>query len=283
MAAVFMVGVLAMGALAVDLGMAFAARAAAQRAADSAALAGAGAFLDFSEAMASGPATDRAYEYALLNDVIGSSIDSSQVEVWVIPDSQKVRVRISARDLPAWFARVLGFNSMDVAALAAAVASSGGSSDECVLPFTIIDLWDENDPDEDVNENNVPDDGEEWFLQDEEEGADPDPYYPFSDPAAAAGFEYPYNTTGGTGLGSAFRDNAAEAYPVAGDIGRRLVLKSSPGNGGPASGGSPGGGWHPNHSGTTGPGNFQIWQMPDIEATNSCAPGYRERWDLLGP
>ncbi len=105
MAVVFLAGVMAMGALAVDLGMAFAARGAAQRAADSAALAGAGAFLDFSQTLASGPARDRAYEYALLNDVIGRSIDSSQVEVWVIPDSQKVRVRISARDLPAWLAR----------------------------------------------------------------------------------------------------------------------------------------------------------------------------------
>ena len=111
MAVVFMVGILAMGALAVDLTMAFTARAAAQRAADSAALAGASAFIDYPEASASDPAEERAYEYALSNDVIRRGIDSSQVEVWVIPDSQRVRVRVPARDLPAWFARILGVSS----------------------------------------------------------------------------------------------------------------------------------------------------------------------------
>jgi hypothetical protein len=261
-----------MGALAVDLGMAFAARAAAQRAADSAALAGASAFQDFPEGFAEGPAEDRAYEFALANDVIHRAIDSSHVEVWVIPDSQRVRVRISAGDLPTWFGKILGVMSMDVAAIAAAEASSGGSSDQCVLPFAIVDLWDEGEEDE--NDNSVPDDGEEWFLQDSEEGVDDhDPYFPFADSEISDGYPFPYSSTGGTGLGSAFRDGAKEPYPVTGDFGRRLVLKSSPGNGGPAPGGSPGGGWHPNHSGTDGPGNFQVWQMPDIDAGEACAPG----------
>ena len=273
MAVVFMAGVLAMGALAVDLGLAFAARSGAQRAADAAALAGASAFIDFPQNSASVPAEARAYEYALSNDVVRRGIDSSQVEVWVIPDSQRVRVRISARDLPTWFARILGVSSMDVAALAAAEVSSGGSSDQCVLPFTIIDLWDENDPAEDPNGNNVPDEGEDWFLQDEKEGSDPDPYYPFGDPETTSGYPSPYGRSGGTGLGSAFRNNANEAYPVVGDLGRRIVIKTAPGQGGPATGGSEGGGWHPNHSGTVGPGNFQIWQMPDFYDDESCGDG----------
>jgi hypothetical protein len=275
LAAVTMAAMLAMGALAIDLGLAFTARAAAQRAADAAALAGASAFQDFTKAAAPGPAQDRAYEYALANDVLRRPIDSSQVEVWVIPDEQKVRVRITEPDLPTWFARLIGWESMQVAAVAAAVASSGGSSDQCVLPFAIVDLWDENDADEDPNNNDTPDDGEEWFLQDDEEGTSPDPYYPYADEDAADEYPSPYKATRGTGLGSSFRDGKTPqvTYSLPGDLGRRIVLKTSPGEGGPASGGSPGGGWHPTPSGTTGPGNFQIWQMPDIDDPNSCAAG----------
>jgi hypothetical protein len=120
----------------------------------------------------------------------------------------------------------------------------------------------------------VPDDGEEWFLQDDEEGTSLDPYYPFADEQTAS--EYgAYAGTRGTGLGSSFRNDANPYVTYSGpnDLGRRIVLNTSPGVGGPASGGSPGGGWSPNASGTTGPGNFQIWQMPDIDDANSCAPG----------
>jgi len=276
MAAVSMVAVIAMGAIAVDLSMALAARAAAQRAADSAALAGASAFLDFDSELpeATETANARAIEYATANDVLANPIDPSQVTVWVTPEEQTVRVRIVATGLPAWFARVLNVFSLDVAAAATAVATDGGSSNHCVLPFTIVDLWDENDPDEDPNNNDVPDAGEEWFLQDEEEGHLPDPYYPYADDVTAQSFNSPYNTTNGTGLGSSFRDNADEAYPVVADFGRRIVLKTSPqGDPDVAPGGSPGGGWHPNGSNAAAPGNFHIWQMPDPDAENSCAPG----------
>jgi hypothetical protein len=136
---------------------------------------------------------------------------------------------------------MLGVSSMDVAALAAAEVFSGGSSDQCVLPFAIIDLWDENDPGEDPNGNDVPDEGEEWFLQDDPEGTSPDPYFPFADPEIAAQYGT-YAGSGGTGLGSGFRDGKG-ADPVVGDLGRRIVIKTAPGHGGPAPGGSDGGGW----------------------------------------
>jgi len=129
----------------------------------------------------------------------------------------------------------------------------------------------------------LPDEGEDWFLQDDEEGQVPDPYYPFADPAISKEYPTPYNSYGGTGFGSSFRDNRDEAYPVVGDVGRRITLKTSPqGDGDVAPGGSPGGGWHPNGSNTAAPGNFHIWQMPDVDDPNSCLPwtggGQTNKW-----
>jgi hypothetical protein len=258
-----MVAMLAMGALAVDLGLGFAARAAAQRAADSAALAGASAFIDFdyTDPDAVTTADARAYEFALENDVLRRSIDSSQVSVWVIPDSQKVRVRVAAEDLPTFFARVMNIFSMDVAAMAAAVASEGGSSDKCVLPFAMPDLWDDFDDDDDP-ENNIPNDPEWWEF-------DPgDEYEPYQGPCPLTS----PNCDNGTGLGSNLRDDGT--YDD--DIGRRIWIKSAPrGQQGDGSGGDDG--WGAGGLDVMiGPGNFLIWSMPD--PANDCNPRTGASW-----
>jgi hypothetical protein len=143
--AVMMVALLALLSLGIDMGMAYTARAEAQRVADAAALAGASAFLDFvNPADAVGTARQRAEEYAELNFVRNRRVvaEEPEVLVWVIPDSQKVRVRIERSELPVWFARFLGRDDLTVSARAAAWAAAAGSSD-CAAPFSIPDLWDE--------------------------------------------------------------------------------------------------------------------------------------------
>ena len=268
LAAVSMVAVIAMGALAVDLGMAFAARAAAQRAADSAALAGASAFIDYtwSQPIASETAEARALEYAQNNDVLARTIDPSQVTVWVIPDSQKVRVRIGATDLPTWFARVLGVYSMDVAAVAAAVASDGGVTDQCVLPFAIADLWhEEGDPDR------IPGEGDNWSFDPEV-----DLYEVFDSEAGCYHKAVPPSSTNlsdgcynGTGLGSTWRNTYGGNTNIYSDVGRRIWIKAGPpGRRGTSSGGDGGG-----TDVMVGPGNFYIWEMPDPDMDCQGRPG----------
>jgi hypothetical protein len=266
LAAITTVGILAMGALAVDLGLAFAARAAAQRAADSAALAGASAFIDFdyTDPIAVDTANGRAIQFATLNDVLRKPIDASEVMVWVIPDSQKVRVRVEADNLPVFFARFLNISSLDVSASAAAVASEGGSSDKCVLPFAMPDLWDDFD-DDDNPENNVPNDPEWWEF-------DPgDVYEPYQGPCPPTSPDC-YN---GTGLGSNLRDDAT----IDDDIGRRIWIKSAPrGQQGGGSGGDDG--WGAGGLDVMiGPGNFLLWSMPDPD--NDCRPKNGASWVRL--
>jgi hypothetical protein len=154
--AVMLVGLLAVMALAIDLGMAYTGRAEAQRVADSAALAGASAFLDFVDPIdAVGDARGRAGEYAELNYVRGRTVvaKAPEVAVWVIPDSQRVRVRIERAGLPTWFARFLGRTEMTVAAIATAHAAAAGSTG-CAAPFAVPDLWREATQDT-LNHNGV--------------------------------------------------------------------------------------------------------------------------------
>jgi hypothetical protein len=263
--AISMVALFAAGAIAVDLGMAFAARAEAQRAADSAALAGASAFVDYeyTDPEAVDTANARALTYALQNDVMKDPIESSQVTVWVLPDEQKVRVRIDATGLPTWFARALNIFSMDVAAIAAAVASEGGSADKCVLPFAMPDLWDDFDDDLPFPGDNIPNSDEWWEFDDPG-----DRYEPYQGPCDAG---WP-DCQNGTGLGSNLRDSD----DITGDVGRRIWIKSAPqGQQGGGSGDSDG--WGAGGADVMiGPGNFLLWQMPDPE--DGCTPKPGAQW-----
>jgi putative Flp pilus-assembly TadE/G-like protein len=211
--AVALVGLLGMGALTIDVGMLYDARAQAQRAADAAALAGASAFRDFARADASGPANTRALDLATRNSINGTLIPATDVTVEVIPDQDKVRVTVRRANIGLWLARVLGQNFGAVSARAAAAAAPAGGA-WCVKPFAIPDIWDERNTDpgrtgQDRNANRQWDANEGWNY----EPGQGDSYVP-GDPA---------DPSVGTGYGSAFRNGHGDGYN---DYGRQLTIKS---------------------------------------------------------
>jgi hypothetical protein len=157
--AVSMVALLAMMSLGIDLGMAYTARAEAQRVADSAALAGASVFLDIPEPVDPKAAAEaRAREYASRNVVRNRPVHPTEdVTVWVLLNEEKVRVRIERRGLPTWFARFIGQDNLTVSAIAAAQAIAQGTTD-CLKPWAVVDAFlrkvtnEPPDPDEPYNE-----------------------------------------------------------------------------------------------------------------------------------
>lgn len=269
---VVLVALLGMMALAVDIGFAFTARSEAQRVSDSSALAGASIFLDESGLTAVPEAKRRAKEYAARNYVRGEYVDTTFVStstftnddgeqvfqdvtegmtVQVIPGEYKVRVWVRREGLNTWFGRILGQDLLDVEAMAAAVASEGGTADQCVLPFAVPDIW--ADLDDDLNLNGYPDEDEDWIY-------DPavDDYRPWNGVDCLV-------CDNGTGYGSNYRDHR-NGIDVD-DVGTRMWIKSGPpGQSGGGSGGDSGGMDDP-----VGPGNFMLWQMPDPE--QNCEEG----------
>ena len=150
-----MVVFLGFAALTVDLGMAYAAKAEAQRYADALSLAGASAYLDYSDPLDPllGPeAISRVREYQALNAVRGRILADDDVLIEVLNAQQRVRVTVTRDELPTFFAGILGINEMTVGAVAAAEASAAASS-RCVKPFAIPDRWEEGstDPVQDYN------------------------------------------------------------------------------------------------------------------------------------
>lgn len=233
--AVSMLVLLAVAALAVDAAMGFAARAEAQRIADSAALAGGSAFLDLEPAAAEPEARARAYEYALLHTIRGEAVDSSEVTIQVLPDERKIRVGINREGLPTWFARSFGVDAIDVGAVAAAQAAQASAA-SCLKPFAIPDIWDDVD-DDDNPANNVWDPGEEWDFNPD----DGDWYIPFdgSNGASASGY------------GSDHRSD----YPQ--DWGRDMTMKVS----------------DPQSEYALAPGLFFPWRLPPDEDQEECEQG----------
>jgi hypothetical protein len=201
MVAISLVVLLGMGALAVDLAAGFAWRAEAQKIADSGALAGGSAFLDLPDAQAPDEATERAYEYALRHTIKGEPVDSSEVTVQVVPDDRLVRVQIRREGMPVWFSRVLGWESIDISAVAAAQAVAASTA-RCLKPIALPDLWD--DADQDTNEDELWNEGEEWGF-----GSSPDDKYVRYDGS---------NEGVATGYGSDHRG---------GDYGRRIQIKAA--------------------------------------------------------
>ena len=138
---------LGMVALVVDVGMLLGRRTESQRVADAAALAGAASFITAPD----DPDRPRAWalEYARQNNVGDQNtyVDSIQ-DIDVIMDEFKVRVRVhntAARGsaIRTIFARVLGWDSVDVATVAAAEAVSAGYG-VCPLPIAVTDRWIDN-------------------------------------------------------------------------------------------------------------------------------------------
>lgn len=227
---------LGIAALAVDMSAAFAWRTETQKIADASALAGASAFLDFSAATAQQPAVDRAVEYALMHDVKGDPIDSSEVTVVVIPDSFKVRVGINRPGMPVWFARILGVGSVDIGAVAAAQAQSADAA-RCLKPFAVPDAW--SDFDQDTNGNRLWDPSEKWEF-----GSSPqDRYQRYDGPADP-------NATNATGYGSGYRDGTE-------DWGRQIQLKAT----------------DPQNNFNFEPGIFFPWRLPADPNAAQCTGG----------
>jgi len=137
---------LGMVALAVDMGMLLGARTDSQRVADSAALAGAASFFTAPND------TDRprqwAIEYAAMHTVSGTTADVRPEDVDVLLAEKKVRVRvrnIAARSnaIRTIFARVLGWDEVNVGTVAAAQLSPAGAGN-CPLPLALPDRWTED-------------------------------------------------------------------------------------------------------------------------------------------
>ncbi len=269
--AVVMIALLAAMGVAIDLGMARAAKAEAQRVADASALAGASVFLDATDlTAAAGDAKQRAKEFAAQNQVRNKLVDtvtvsttalqdeSSEMIVQVIPDEAKVRVWIMRAGLPTWFARFIGINTIGVRAMAAATAAEEGSSiqGQCLLPFAIADLWDDQDDDE--NFDDIPNNNENWEFDPEEA----DGYAPYDPEGSGAYYDGDHT---GTGLGSDFRNPQLDGHTN--DYGRRFWVKAGP----PGQEGKGGGGDAGGLDDMTAPGNFYLFDIPD-PAYNDCDP-----------
>jgi Flp pilus assembly protein TadG len=262
--AVSMVALLALLSLGIDLGMAYTARVEAQRVADSAALAGASAFLDYVNPLdAVGDARGRAGEYAERNFVRNRQVTDQQPEVmvWVTPESQRVRVRIERGGLPTWFARLLGQEQMRVSAVATAEATAAGSS-KCVKPLAIPDRWEERstDPVEDKNgdqimdfDKKIPCEGvhcnpnEVWTF---EPGVDE--YRPLNKMGT---FAETYSADVATSWGSHWRTDDADA-------GARILLTPQ------------------SAQGTGTPGWYQYWKMPGTAGANDLTQALQGCIDL---
>jgi hypothetical protein len=132
-------------ALAVDVGLMTTARLEAQRAADAAALAGAGAFIGSpgNELLARQLATD----FASYNDVRFDAVQLESDDIVIDRDALKVSVwvyrnRERGNAIPTFFARVFGINEVNIAAMATAEAAPAGGI-QCLLPIAVPDRWHE--------------------------------------------------------------------------------------------------------------------------------------------
>lgn len=245
--AVMLVALLAVVALAVDLGMAYTARAEAQRMADAAALAGASAYLDhLNPTDAVADVRQRAYDYVARNTVRNQNVDSAQdVNVEVVPSMQRVRVWVQRRDLGTWFARFLGIDRMTVNAAATAQALTAGGA-KCLKPWALMDLW--NETTSDTDQDRWWDEGESW----EYDATSGDTYQRTS----AIGENAAGNPNAATGYGSAFRN---EHTNYKNDWGRRIHIKAP----------------DPNAEYVPNPGTFLPWRVgPDDSG------GADYRWNI---
>jgi hypothetical protein len=154
---------LGMAALAIDYGMIKSAKAEAQRAMDSAALAGASAFLiNDPTKNKSTIAVDRAKEFARQHTIHSVIVDTTGAcgvaEVCVTVDlpNERVKADFARANIGLWFARMFGSNAMGITATATAHAVNSGIT-TCLMPIAIADKWHNTLPDaaEDANGNGI--------------------------------------------------------------------------------------------------------------------------------
>ena len=246
---VMLFGMMALAALAIDLASLRSARSEAQRSADAIALAGAAAFRDYP--WSEGPTVDSANVWALniarQNQVRSDTIDvrspttttttygwgsvrvveTPQVTLNIIPDSQKVRAWVRHAGVQTFFGGLIGKPYGHVQAMATAWATNDGPTVNCLKPFVMPDMWWESDKTtQDVDGDDYMDpittnpgneqDGESWKYN----PADGDYYEPY-DPSVTS----PPRPQ--TGYGSPMR--SGQGY--AGDVGLPLLLKPQTGGG----------------------------------------------------
>lgn len=138
-----LVALLSLAALAVDLGMLLTSKADAQRAADSAALAGASTYLETDPV--ADTARDRALAYVGRNFVLGRNVAPGEVRVVVDHPNTAVTVRVARRQ-PTVFARFFRIDTVDVVAVATARVNNSGSA-ACVKPFALPNTIYQNEAD----------------------------------------------------------------------------------------------------------------------------------------
>jgi Flp pilus assembly protein TadG len=220
---------LGMAALAIDYGMIKTAKAEAQRAMDSAALAGASAF------QVSDPAVNkdslaiaRAKEFARKHTVYGRAITDAEVQVFpdADPGPDTVGVTWARPDLRLWFASMFGSTTMGLTAHATAQAAESGTA-TCLKPVGLPDMWNNlnnvttaqgnGTQVEDRNGNHVwdaPDDNGNGIV-------DPGEMEPWT---FNTGDVYDPPTTG---YGTAFRDPYGSGYTAkTQDYGRQVLLQT---------------------------------------------------------
>lgn len=141
--ALSMIALLSAIAIGVDVGMLMTARAESQRSADAAALAGAGvlAYLPHDSAQAH----SSAQSWTALNDVRGIPVSTLDSDVHVDMAAKTVEVWVHnsvarGNAIPTTFARVFGWDEVDVVTTATAEATSAGSA-KCLLPIALPDRW----------------------------------------------------------------------------------------------------------------------------------------------
>jgi Flp pilus assembly protein TadG len=139
---------LGIAALAIDVGMLYNARAEAQRAADSAALAGAGSLLVVPDEFR---ARSIALEFGNQNRVQGIPVELLDEDVEIDLNAMTVSVTVQrsasrGNAMATWFARVFGVDAVDVAAQATAGVGSTNTA-TCLKPWVMPDAWDDVDLD----------------------------------------------------------------------------------------------------------------------------------------
>ncbi|MCU1285266.1 MAG: helicase/secretion neighborhood TadE-like protein [Acidobacteriales bacterium] len=135
--AICIFALMAMAALAIDVGVLFTARTSAQHAADAAALAGAYTFTLATNAQPAS-AQNAAIAVAAKNSVMGTPVTIVPADVVVDTALHRVTVTvhrtIAGSPINTFFAGVLGVNKMATEARAVAEAASAGTASRCVKP-----------------------------------------------------------------------------------------------------------------------------------------------------
>jgi hypothetical protein len=258
--AVCLTTLIAAAALAVDLGMMFDSRTEAQRVADAAALAGAASYMTaLDQEDADAQAILWAEQYGAQNTVRGQPVLPADMQI--TPDFVEgtVEVIVTRGQIPTWFARIFGQQTMQVSGRAVAQVMESGSVG-CLKPFIIPDAW--------------------W-----EKGGDPLAYD--GPPLGTSADEYDPAVTG---YGTSFRNPYAAGgqvptpdelgNPVYEDVGRLIVMKSgSPGS-------SPQPGWFfPFSLSGNGASNYRedIANPCSVERLSVGQQIWKEQGNMVGP